>query len=514
VLHAFDSMPVLQPPTTTGQVHITTVGALAACHRARRRHTLDGSFAGERGPRVATRSATATNSQDEARVQEGDGEGEVQNDGELATIPECLDDLSSHELIALLEALIQAEGIMRNESRLAAVRSVAGQTGLALRETDVKEICKWMDTGSMRRVLARQRFACTAKAHSPPAVSQPQVGGGSASGGTGRRERLEEQQQAINRVAPFIVQMYDAYTDPDERCIFLVLEYMSAGALDKPLKAKRRLNESQLGHIALSCLSGIRELHARRLMHRDIKPSNILLDHLGRVKLSDFGILREFDEESLAHTFTGTIAFMSPERVAREDYSYPADIWGLGLSLLTLALGRNPLAKYTEFWDVATAIQEDRLPSLRPEEGFSAELGDLVECCLRKDPKMRLTAEQLLRHPFAERYRTLRTTICPFEPPPSDLARAKHMLGVIVRHVNDPGTEVLPGGVSPRHLMRHAGDGPVLGVSRAILKRLATQVPGIDFATFDQLHNECLREEANRIGLLFQRQRSWETTGR
>jgi serine/threonine protein kinase len=36
---------------------------------------------------------------------------------------------------------------------------------------------------------------------------------------------------------------------------------------------------------------------------------------------------------------------------------------------------------------------------------FTAELCDFVECCLRRDPKARLTAEELLAHPFLVRHR-------------------------------------------------------------------------------------------------------------
>ena len=117
------------------------------------------------------------------------------------------------------------------------------------------------------------------------------------------------------------------------------------------------------------------------------------MDGCGRVKLSDFGIMRDFlgHEASLSHTFTGTLAYMAPERlsagssspyggglgngvtggssnggnngddghdehVEEEGYSYPADVWGLGLSLLALALGRPPLTgRMRSVWDVLAA---------------------------------------------------------------------------------------------------------------------------------------------------------------
>ena len=109
---------------------------------------------------------------------------------------------------------------------------------------------------------------------------------------------------------------------------------------------------------------------------------------------------------------------MSPERIsagcgaaeagAYSGYSYPSDIWGLGLSLLALALGRHPLAHVRTVWDVL-AMQDAgdyQVPSLRVEQQasgrprFTAAMCDFIECCLRRDPADRLSAEGLLAHPF------------------------------------------------------------------------------------------------------------------
>ena len=61
-------------------------------------------------------------------------------------------------------------------------------------------------------------------------------------------------------------------------------------------------------------------------------------------KVADFGIYREMDAASNnAQTFIGTLSYMSPERIAGADYGCPADIWAVGLTIISVALGRCPV---------------------------------------------------------------------------------------------------------------------------------------------------------------------------
>lgn len=87
---------------------------------------------------------------------------------------------------------------------------------------------------------------------------------------------------------------------------------------------------------------GLDYLHSvQRVLHRDLKPANLLMDEEGNVKISDFGISAHLgDVSAFAETFVGTTRYMAPERLSGATYSYPSDVWALGLILLELVTGR------------------------------------------------------------------------------------------------------------------------------------------------------------------------------
>lgn len=145
-------------------------------------------------------------------------------------------------------------------------------------------------------------------------------GGGAGGSGSG------------SRPDPPVVALHDAYTDTERGRVCMVMEYMDGGTLQQFIDRHEALSEPALAAVARSVLRGLAEMHANHQIHRDIKPSNILLDRHGRVKISDFGVVRELNRTgSLAQTFTGTLTYMSPERIVESDYSTPSDVWGLGM---------------------------------------------------------------------------------------------------------------------------------------------------------------------------------------
>lgn len=185
--------------------------------------------------------------------------------------------------------------------------------------------------------------------------------------------------------------------------ISVALEYMDLGSLDQVIEKTGRVPERVLAGMTYQILWGLSYLKYEKHCHRDIKPQNILVNTDGVVKLTDFGISKELESTmAMASTFVGTFKYMAPERIQSQPYSYPSDIWSLGLVLVECATGEYPFPEARTHIDmvqtVLDVVEEDIVPS--PDAGFSEEFRELVASCVKKDPDDRLPPDILLGSPW------------------------------------------------------------------------------------------------------------------
>jgi len=233
--------------------------------------------------------------------------------------------------------------------------------------------------------------------------------------------------------SPHIVDYYGAFFH-DNR-IYMALEYMNAGALSSILAAKKKatpdfhIPERLLANITWQVLDGLEYLHSEmHVIHRDIKPSNLLLSTTGIVKITDFGVSGELEddiEQKNKVTFVGTIHYMSPERVVGKPYQYNSDTWSLGLTLMECVLMRYPYSRAEEsgklsVWELMKRIDTDEPPSLPAKHGV--ELQDFIQQALQKDPAMRPGASTMKAHSWLQSFATsgqmeLAMWIAPQAPP-------------------------------------------------------------------------------------------------
>ncbi|OUC47453.1 kinase domain protein [Trichinella nativa] len=150
-------------------------------------------------------------------------------------------------------------------------------------------------------------------------------------------------------------------------------------------------------------LNTSKTVHCQKIVHRDLKPSNMLLSDTGYVKITDFGVSREFTGLDAFLTGTaGTPAFMAPESLTEdEDHFYSGraqDIWSLGVTLFSLVYGDVPFkAPYSIILYKKIKTEPLCFPE-KPEVNDS--LKDLLIKILQKEPEKRYTLSQIKEHPW------------------------------------------------------------------------------------------------------------------
>ena len=82
-----------------------------------------------------------------------------------------------------------------------------------------------------------------------------------------------------------------------------------------------------------------------------------------------------------ATTYLGTLMYMSPERVEGSGYGFNSDVWSLGLSLMTCAMGDFPLPLANGYWGLAHAIRDAPLPGM--PRAIPGPLADCVSLMAR-----------------------------------------------------------------------------------------------------------------------------------
>ncbi|XP_064957795.1 mitogen-activated protein kinase kinase kinase 18-like [Musa acuminata AAA Group] len=181
----------------------------------------------------------------------------------------------------------------------------------------------------------------------------------------------------------------------------LFLEYAPGGSLSDCMKKHGGLlEEAVIRSYTHDILHGLAHLHAMFVAHCDVKSQNVLIWPEGRAKIADLGCARSAaGDDDARWPIMGTPMFMAPEVARGEEQGAPADIWSLGCTVIEMATGRPP---WPDAVDPVAALHRVGFSSEVPNRpGWLSEAGkDFLDKCLRRDPRERWTAEQLLEHPF------------------------------------------------------------------------------------------------------------------
>ena len=182
---------------------------------------------------------------------------------------------------------------------------------------------------------------------------------------------------------------------------FLVLELVEGEPLDAML-ASGPLGVTPSLEIGRQIADALSAAHEKGVVHRDLKPSNVVVSSSGRVKVLDFGLAKDVEEQAAAGsrvvtspamtaagTILGTPAYMSPEQARGKPVDRRTDLWSFGCVLYEMLCGRRSFGGDTVTDCLAAIVERDpdwtALPRTTP-----APVRRLLRHCLEKDPERRL----------------------------------------------------------------------------------------------------------------------------
>ena len=228
-----------------------------------------------------------------------------------------------------------------------------------------------------------------------------------------------------------IIQLIEFFEETDK--FVLVFEKVEGGSLLKHIQRKVSFTEAEASMIIKDVAEAIKHLHDKGVAHRDIKPDNILCMNSNSpctVKLCDFDLCSPVSIEVSTPPLlspVGSLEYMAPEVAdtflfdeycdEEEDISYTkkCDMWSLGIILYILLSGYAPFSGTCGSscgWEsgepclhcqellLSNIIQGDLQITGRQWDFISGEAKDLIGRLLEKNSSRRLSAQQLLDHPW------------------------------------------------------------------------------------------------------------------
>ncbi len=239
-------------------------------------------------------------------------------------------------------------------------------------------------------------------------------------------ERFEREAHAVAALNhPNICQLYDVGPN------YIVLEYVEGEPISPPDSLRKLLD------LAVQMADGMAAAHAAGFVHRDLKPANVLVTMDGRVKILDFGLVKNVAKPAQTDatqaltlttpgTVAGTAAYMSPEQArGLSNLDSRSDEFAFGVILYELAGGKNPFLRETAPETLTAIIRED--PETLPPS-VPAPLRWIIERCLAKEAKDRYESSRdlyLELRSLRDHLRdvsssqTFQAVAAPTEPPPA-----------------------------------------------------------------------------------------------
>ena len=210
---------------------------------------------------------------------------------------------------------------------------------------------------------------------------------------------IDECSKTLTFKHPRLVEVYELFKAKSLESLCLVMKFYQSD-LEKCFKTHGFFSEKVIVELIHQIGDGLDYLHnTKMVLHRDLKPKNIFVDKYDEkaqtidVVIGDYGEAKEMGDTT--NSVRGTIIYMSPECLTGQKYSFPSDIFSMGVSFFQLMTGET-------FNNIGVAsrmlgeTEEQVMNSLREQlsknQLYHEPLINFILSMLRKDPQKRPTA--------------------------------------------------------------------------------------------------------------------------
>ncbi|KAK8542147.1 hypothetical protein V6N13_137281 [Hibiscus sabdariffa] len=201
---------------------------------------------------------------------------------------------------------------------------------------------------------------------------------------------------------PNVISIKGSYED--SMAVHVVMELCAGGELFDRIVNRGHYSERKAAEIARTIVSVVEACHAMGVMHRDLKPENFLFVNQQEdspLKAIDFGLSIFFKPGDILTDVVGSPYYVAPE-VLRKHYGPEADVWSAGIITYILLSGVPPFWGETEPEIFNEVLNGELDFSTDPWPNISESAKELVRKMLDRDAKKRITAHEVLSHPWAQ----------------------------------------------------------------------------------------------------------------
>lgn len=189
-----------------------------------------------------------------------------------------------------------------------------------------------------------------------------------------------------------IVRIFDVVITSEYK--YIVMEYIDGITLKDYIDHIGILSWKEAAHYTKQILGALSHAHEKQVIHRDIKPQNMMLLSDGTIKVTDFGIAKQPNAESITMTdkAIGTVNYISPEQASGAKVDFRTDIYSVGVMLYEMITGRLPFIADSP---VAVAMMQVSNEPLAPKEinpQVPTGLEQIVLKAMQKNPDDRFAS--------------------------------------------------------------------------------------------------------------------------